>query len=96
MKKWNRVAAVSFKAEILAGMLSDMYGQDAQRHLENACDITQFFGVDHVGAPHSSAAFINALAEEGTREELVMWLQKTWNEICALQKMQSRLVCGDR
>ena len=32
--------------------------------------------------PHVQAAFINALAEEGTREELVTYLQKTWNELC--------------
>src|ERR1700739_371186 len=33
-------------------------------------------------APHVPAAFINALAEEGTREELVKYLQQTWNELC--------------
>jgi len=35
-------------------------------------------------APHVQAAFINALAEEGTKEEVIFWLQKTWNERCAL------------
>ncbi len=33
-------------------------------------------------APHSPAAFINAIAEEGTKAEAVEWLQKTWNELC--------------
>lgn len=32
--------------------------------------------------PHVPAAFINAIAEEGTKEEAVEWLQKTWNELC--------------
>ncbi len=36
-------------------------------------------------APHVSAAFINALAEEGTKDEAVQWLQKTWNDNCALR-----------
>lgn len=36
-------------------------------------------------APHVSAAFINAIAEEGTKTEAVEWLQKTWNENCALR-----------
>jgi len=36
-------------------------------------------------APHVPAAFVNALAEEGTRDELVTWLQKLWNENCALR-----------
>lgn len=35
-------------------------------------------------APHSSAAFINAIAEEGTKAEAIEWLQRTWNERCAL------------
>jgi len=33
-------------------------------------------------APHVPAAFINAIAEEGTKAEAVEWLQKTWNELC--------------
>ena len=36
--------------------------------------------------PHVNAAHINALAEEGTREELIEWLQKQWDEICVLRK----------
>lgn len=33
--------------------------------------------------PHVPAAFINAIAEEGTKAEAIEWLQKTWNELCA-------------
>ena len=36
--------------------------------------------------PHVQAAFINAIAEEGTKAEAIEWLQKQWNETCALQK----------
>ena len=35
-------------------------------------------------APHVPAAFINAIAEEGTKAEAIEWLQKTWNERCEL------------
>lgn len=35
--------------------------------------------------PHVQAAFINAIAEEGTKAEAVTWLQKQWNETCALR-----------
>ena len=35
--------------------------------------------------PHVPAAFINALAEEGTKAEAVAYLQKEWNENCALK-----------
>lgn len=35
--------------------------------------------------PHVPAAFINALSEEGTREELIKYLQKQWNETCWLR-----------
>jgi hypothetical protein len=34
---------------------------------------------------HHPAAFINAIAEEGTKAEAVEWLQKTWNENCELR-----------
>ena len=34
--------------------------------------------------PHVPAAFINALAEEGTKDEAIEYLQKQWNETCAL------------
>jgi len=36
--------------------------------------------------PHCQAAFVNALAEEGRRKELVQYLQKGWDEICFLRK----------
>jgi hypothetical protein len=36
-------------------------------------------------APHVNAALINALAEEGTRADLVEWLQITWNELYQLR-----------
>jgi hypothetical protein len=36
-------------------------------------------------APHVPAAFINAIAEEGTKDEAIFWLQKQWNECCALR-----------
>ena len=35
--------------------------------------------------PHVPAAFINAIAEEGTTLEAVAHLQKQWNETCALR-----------
>lgn len=34
---------------------------------------------------HHPAAFINAIAEEGTKEEAVQYLQKIWNENCELR-----------
>jgi hypothetical protein len=37
-------------------------------------------------APHAQAAFINVIADEGTKAEAVEWLQKTWNEHMALVK----------
>jgi hypothetical protein len=33
-------------------------------------------------APFVRSAFINAIAEEGSKTEAVEWLQKTWNEKC--------------
>ena len=36
--------------------------------------------------PHVPAAFINAIAEGGTKAEAVEYLQKQWNEVCALRK----------
>lgn len=35
--------------------------------------------------PHVPAAFINAIAEEGTKNEAIEWLQKQWNETCVLR-----------
>ena len=37
-------------------------------------------------AKHHPAAFINAIAEEGTKEEAIEWLQKTWNELCEVRE----------
>ena len=36
--------------------------------------------------PHVPAAFINSIAEEGTKEEAIVWLQRTWNELCFTRK----------
>jgi hypothetical protein len=36
--------------------------------------------------PHVPAAFINAIAEEGTKAEAIQYLQEQWNETCALRK----------
>lgn len=36
--------------------------------------------------PHVQAAFINAIRAEGTKEEACDWLQKQWNETCALRR----------
>lgn len=33
------------------------------------------------------AAFINALAESGSRDELIQYLQQTWDELCDLRKV---------
>jgi hypothetical protein len=32
------------------------------------------------------AAFINVIAEEGTKAEAVEWLQRTWDELCDLRQ----------
>ena len=37
------------------------------------------------GFPHVPASFINALREEGTKAEACDFLQKTWNELCAVK-----------
>lgn len=41
--------------------------------------------------PHVPAAFINAIAEEGTKEEAIEWLQKEWNENCFLRDRLRKL-----
>jgi predicted metal-dependent hydrolase len=41
--------------------------------------------------PHHPAAFINAIAEEGTKAEAIEWLQKTWDELCEVRLELSRL-----
>src|ERR1044071_57072 len=40
--------------------------------------------------PHVPAAFINAIAEEGTKAEAIEYLQKQWNETCALRAELTR------
>ncbi len=35
---------------------------------------------------HHPAAFINAIWEEGTKEEAIKYLQETWNELCEARK----------
>ena len=45
--------------------------------------------------PHHPAAFINALSEEGTKKEIIFYLQKTWDELCELKK-QPCAECGAR
>ena len=41
---------------------------------------------------HVQAAFINALREEGTKEEACDWLQKTWDELCAVRREMRALL----
>jgi hypothetical protein len=41
--------------------------------------------------PHVPAAFINAIAEEGTKEDAVQFLQEQWNETCYLRKRLEKL-----
>lgn len=42
--------------------------------------------------PHQPAAFINAIAEEGTKAEAVKFLQEQWNECCALRTALREIV----
>ena len=42
-------------------------------------------------APYHQAAFINALWEEGERDEILQHLQETWNELCEARKEISEL-----
>src|SRR3990167_5177071 len=46
---------------------------------------------DMADYPHVPAAFINAIAEEGTKAEAIEWLQKQWNETCALLAVLHRI-----
>lgn len=48
--------------------------------------------------PHVPAAFINNIAEEGTEEEAIKYLQETWNENCYLRnklKVLQKAMYGD-
>ena len=42
-------------------------------------------------AKQHPAAFINSIAEEGTKDEAVQWLQTTWNELMNLQLALAKL-----
>lgn len=42
------------------------------------------------------AAFINAIAEEGTKQEAVQYLQETWDELMTLQNSLRRLNFSER
>jgi hypothetical protein len=48
--------------------------------------------VERPGYPQVTATFINAIAEEGTKAEAVEWLQKQWNETCALRTTNAELL----
>jgi hypothetical protein len=41
------------------------------------------------------AAFINAIADEGTKAEAIEWLQKTWDELCDLRKRRDQMIDRD-
>lgn len=41
--------------------------------------------------PHVPAAFINAIADEGTKNSAIEYLQKTWNELCAMRAALRRM-----
>ena len=41
------------------------------------------------------AAFINAIADEGTKAEAIEWLQKTWDELCDLRDSRLNLWRGE-
>lgn len=45
---------------------------------------------------HHPAAFINAIAEEGTKAEAIEWLQKEWNENCELRAAARALIADVR
>jgi len=43
-------------------------------------------------SPHSPAAFINSIYEEGTKAEAIKWLQLTWNDYVSACKQRDALV----
>lgn len=53
-----------------------------------------------VNYPHCPAAFINAIADEGSKAEAIEWLQRTWNELCAvraeLSALQAKVAAGEK
>lgn len=62
-------------SEMMAAEIERLRAQlaEAEKALESA------------DSPHVRAAFINAIAEEGTKAEAVEYLQKQWNETCRLR-----------
>lgn len=43
-----------------------------------------------MSAKHN-AAFINVIAEEGTKAEAIEYLQKTWDELCELRLLLAEI-----
>ena len=41
---------------------------------------------------HHPAAFINTIAEEGTKDEAIEWLQTTWNDLCEVRALNKKLL----
>lgn len=44
-----------------------------------------------MSAKRHPAAFINIIAEDGTKEEAIRYLQETWNELCEAREEIKRL-----
>jgi hypothetical protein len=40
---------------------------------------------------HHPAAFINNIRDEGTKEEALLYLQETWNELCEVEQKYKEL-----
>lgn len=66
----------------------DVLSKNCPENLEGLTNIlfSNLKGMEMAEAPHVPAAFINAIAEEGTKEEAIAWLQKVWNENCQLRR----------
>ncbi len=58
------------------------------RHFDRTCEacVSEVAPTPRTDAPHCQAAFINAIAEEGTKQEAIAWLQQIWNERCQLER----------
>lgn len=41
--------------------------------------------IENIKPPRVPAAFINAIADEGTKEEAIKYLQEVWDERCLLK-----------
>jgi hypothetical protein len=44
--------------------------------------------------PRSPAAFINTIAESGSKDEAIQHLQETWNEVVALRETLNDIANG--